>query len=104
MKNCSEVITVGSRNFRYDYAAREIQWIGKVTEEEIKENEEWFAEFGELLYEVDEDGYLLNEVYPTPIEVWNDEGRRMAELRRINGRLEVELDYMIHVFFDKCKH
>lgn len=104
MKNCSEVINVGMRNFRYNYAAREIQWVGKAPEGTIKENEEWFAEFGELLYEIDEDGYLLNEVYPTPLEVWNDEERRMAELRRINGRLEAELDYFINVFFNYCKH
>lgn len=104
MKNYSNVITVGSRNFRYDYAAKEVQWVHKASEEDIKEEMEWLAESDEPLYGIDAEGYMVNETYSMPLEVWNDEGRRMAELRRINGRLEVELDYMINVFSNYCKH
>lgn len=47
------------RLFRYDFDNATVECISKADEEMLKDNEEWQAKYGKVLWDIDADGYTI---------------------------------------------
>lgn len=77
MKN---IVTVGDRKFRYDRLNSIVECISKATNDMEEENIIWQSRFGENLWDIDSDGYIVLASAGLAAENWDDSEARAEYL------------------------
>lgn len=72
----SSVYKFRGQFFRYDFENGLVERLAKATEQERKDNEEWFAKYGKPLWEIDADGYIEIEATGLMRENWQHKAVR----------------------------
>lgn len=81
MSKYSRIYKVGKRSFRFNYEHCVIEYIAKMDEQKLKENEEWLKEFGEPMWETDETGrYTILDSIGCFLEDWKESPKGMCEM------------------------
>lgn len=62
--------------FRYDFDECMVEYICKANAEMLKDNEEWMAEFGKPMWEIDADGYCIIDRVGLRSENWKNKESR----------------------------
>lgn len=94
----SRVYKRGGKLFRYDFDECMVEYVTKVTAETKKENMEWVAEFGEPLFEIGVDGYLIADRVGLRAENWKDKEARDSYLDEWIFDMEEEAAYEMELF------
>jgi hypothetical protein len=72
----SAVYSFGGKKFRYDYENCWVEWVSKATKDRYADNEEWMAELGCPMWDIDEKGYIVHDCVGLSPENWKDKGMR----------------------------
>lgn len=90
----SRVVKYNGKLFRYNYNHGMVEYVMKVTNEVLTENEEWIKQFGEPLFEV-RNGYVVIDEVGLYHENWDNIESRESYLSLYCDDLDEELAYLI---------
>lgn len=86
----SKPVKVCEKLFRYDYDAAVVEYIYKMSAEEIAEEKEWIAKHGRPLLGCDEDGYTVVQTVGLRRENWKNVAARNEYLSEWAAELGAE--------------
>lgn len=94
----SDPCVVSNRTFRYDYENCLVESVLKADEEMLKDNEEWNAKFGKDLWEIDEDGYVVEDTVGLSVEHWDNKESRIEYLTEWAEELKEEANRIMQEY------
>lgn len=86
--NKSKVYKLDGKLFRYNFDRSTVEYVAKAGEDEMKDEAEWMQKYGEPLFGIDHDGYMVIDSIGLSRENWQNREAR-------NGYLEswsIDLD------------
>ena len=94
----SKPYKLDGRLFRYDYDRCVVEYIYKASAEDIKEEQEWIAEHGRPLLDIDADGYSVVDSVGLRKENWDNREARREYLGEWSAELDEEAKWETYYF------
>lgn len=82
------------KSFQYNRERATVLYVAKATTEEIADNQEWMKKYGEPLFEIQADRYMVINSVGLSRENWDDKEARDEYLYGWCMEMEEELAYM----------
>lgn len=86
----SNVYKLGGKMFRYNFDRSTVEYVAKAGKDELKDEAEWMQKYGEPLFGIDRDGYMVIDSIGLSRENWENHEARDGYLRGWAQDLEAE--------------
>lgn len=72
----SNVYKLGGKMFRYNFDRSTVEYVAKAGKDELKDEAEWMQKYGEPLFGIDRDGYMVIDSIGLSRENWENREAR----------------------------
>ncbi len=86
----SNVYKLGGKMFRYNFDRSTVEYVAKAGKDELKDEAEWMQKYGEPLFGIDRDGYMVIDSIGLSRENWENREARDGYLSAWAADLEAE--------------
>lgn len=86
----SKVYKLEGKLFRYDFDRCTVEYVAKADAEELKDEAEWVQKYGEPLFGIDHDGYMVLDSAGLIRENWESRESRDSYLSAWSSDLDEE--------------
>ena len=86
----SNVYKLGGKMFRYNFDRSTVEYVAKAGKDELKDEAEWMQKYGEPLFGIDRDGYMVIDSIGLSRENWENREARDGYLHGWAQDLDTE--------------